>query len=87
MYSAENEIIFGYKPDPKMKFKYNMRENVYFGRFCKTGLAKIMKDKNEMKCVELSEVVSNKENAVSTSNCNRKAMEELGAAYEESKDD
>lgn len=42
MYSQPDGTKFGYRKDPNKKFKYNMQENYLFGRYCKSGLGRIM---------------------------------------------
>jgi len=73
MYSQEDGVTFGYKKQEKDTFKYNILENYKYGRFCKSGLAKIITDKNEMMCVTMTKLETNKGKDFLLSNkCNTK---------------
>jgi hypothetical protein len=51
MYDAPDFSEFGYKKDPEMEFKYNMLENMKYGRVCKSGMVAITEADNKMQCV------------------------------------
>lgn len=63
MYSKPDGHIFGYRPEPNRKFKYNIQENYQHGRFCESGLGRIMTenmdgdgDSYEMECVSIGSI-------------------------------
>lgn len=58
LYEKPDFSVFGYKNHNK-EFKYQMKENMEYGRHCKSGIAVINEKKNEMMCVKLSSVISN----------------------------
>jgi len=59
MYTQEKYREFGYKKDSTVEFKYNMQENMKYGRFCKSGIALIIEAESKMVCVELETVKTN----------------------------
>ena len=69
MYQLKNGQELGYNALDsdlaKHEFKYNLLKNMYIGRACKSGLVSVDKEKNSMKCVEISHVRTNKDNYVS----------------------
>ena len=66
MYKSDIGQEFGYNhADPDVagkEFKYNLLKNMFIGRACKSGIVSVDKDKNSMKCVEISHVRTNKDN-------------------------
>lgn len=83
MYSKDEYHVFGYKDETKKengdpyiaektvhlpKFKYNMEENMLFGKYCKSGMAVIIpnsdpastkKNVKRMMCVKMDQVKTN----------------------------
>ena len=59
MYSAEEFTEFGYLKDPNNMFKYQMLENMKYGRYCLSGMAIIEASENKMQCVQISDVKTN----------------------------
>jgi hypothetical protein len=51
MYSAADFTEFGYAKEPNTEFKYQMLENMKYGRYCKSGMAVISESENKMECV------------------------------------
>ena len=51
MYSSDDFTEFGYLKDPNSEFKYNMLENIKYGRYCKSGMAVIDAANSKMTCV------------------------------------
>jgi len=60
MYKGELYAEFGYLRESS-DFKYNMYENMKYGKYCKSGMAKIEEDLNKMTCVEVGNIKTNKD--------------------------
>jgi hypothetical protein len=59
MYKMDEFSEFGYLKDPKAEFKYQMQENMKYGKYCKSGMAVIDEANNSMKCVKIGSVMTN----------------------------
>lgn len=60
MYSKPKYTKFGYVSINE-KFRYSFEENLKYGRYCKSAIAVIDATKNEMTCVEIKGVKTNKD--------------------------
>ena len=71
MFSQPEFTVYGYQKEEPNKVRdiipnerkfaaygYNMDENMFFGRYCKTGLAVVV-DATSMMCIQISEIRSN----------------------------
>lgn len=61
MYSADDFSVFGYVKDPNSDFKYQMHENMKYGRICKSGMVVINESESKMECVQIGNVQTNKD--------------------------
>ena len=61
MYSKPLFSEFGFKRDETQEFRYQLEENMNYGRACESGLA-VIKDGNKMMCVEIDSIMTNIDN-------------------------
>ena len=65
MYEAAEHTEFGYAKEPGSEFKYNMLENMKYGRICKSGMVVINEAENKMTCIRIGNVQTNKDDYAS----------------------
>mmetsp|Transcript_24574 Transcript_24574/g.38129 ORF Transcript_24574/g.38129 Transcript_24574/m.38129 type:complete len:116 (+) Transcript_24574:542-889(+) len=59
MFSQDVGTEFGYLKQEEDNFDYKMRENLKYGRYCKSSIAKIEEATNTMSCVEIKQIKTN----------------------------